>query len=376
MISILIVDRDSTARSALQQAFERFDGVGCATIQPSAASAATSLADGRHGLLLAIDSDAAVDGWEHARRARAANPAIAIGYLSAPDDRAWSVAGVPHSVVFDATADPAMIATVFLRLCRFSRRGAGFAVDRGARADLPDLSTARARLGPLGNDLIHLSQVNAMGMMATTLANELTQPLTMISNHLAVARMLVERAGDPLLITQSLQAASDGSRSAGEIIRTLQSLASPRELHPDSVVLDAMLRDVADIVTLGRPDARITLDVPGSLLVSCDRILIQQTLLNLLQNAVDAADGSPIDIVITASDKGQVVEICVADAGPGVDRTLLPDVFEPFVTTKSDGLGIGLPICKAIVEAHGGVITLRNRVERGAIACFTVPRAA
>ncbi|WP_010187110.1 sensor histidine kinase [Sphingomonas sp. PAMC 26605] len=376
MTSILIVDHDTVARTALKQAFERFDGVRCATIQPSAAPDAASLTDGRHGIILAIDSDGSADRWEQARRARADDPAIAIGYLSGNDDHAWSAAGVPHSVVFDATADPATIATVFLRLCRLAQQGVGFAVDRGARADLPDLSTARARLASLGNDLIHLSRLNAMGMMATTLADELSQPLTTISNHLAVARMLVDRAGDPVLIAQSLQAATEGSRSAGEIIRTLQSLATPRETHQDSVVLDDMLRDAADIVTLGRPGARITLDLPASLIVSCDRILIQQTLLNLLQNAVDAADGTPVDIVISASDKGQVVEICVADSGPGIDRTLLPDVFEPFVTTKSDGLGIGLPICKAIVEAQGGVITLRNQAERGAIACFTVPRIA
>lgn len=374
MTSILIVDRASVARDALEQAFERNDGVRCATRDPAIPHAAPSLADDHDGMILAIHSDRPVRGWDLARSAREAQPTIAIGYLT-DGDQGWGAAGVPHSIVFEATADPAMIATVFLRLCNHARGEPGFPVDRGARADLPELSTARARLGPLGNDLIHLSRLNATGMMATTIANELTQPLTAIGNHLAVARMLIERDGDPVLIAQALQAAAEGNRAAGEIIRTLQSLASPREQHQEQVALDAMLRDVADIVTLGRPDARITFDVPGALTVECDRILTQHTLLNLLQNAIDAAAGSPVDIVISASDKGQVVEICVSDTGPGIDRTLLPSVFEPFVTTKSDGLGIGLPICKAIVEAQGGVITLRNRAERGAIACFTVPQS-
>lgn len=376
MTSILIVDRASAARAALQEAFERRDGVRCAAIDPPPTPAVTSAASGHDGMILAIDTDRPADGWALARSARAAHPALAIGYLADAGDDAWGAAGVPHSVVFAATADPAIITSVFLRLCRRTRGETGFVVDRGARADLPELSTARARLGPLGNDLIHLSRLNAMGMMATTIANELTQPLTTIGNHLAVARMLVERDGDATLIAQSLQAATEGNRSAGEIIRTLQSVATPRETLHDHVALDAMLHDAADIVRLGRPDARITLDLPAALIVACDRILIQQTLLNLLQNAIDAADGARVDIVISASDKGQVVEICVSDSGPGIDRTLLPSVFEPFVTTKSDGLGIGLPICKAIVEAQGGVITLRNRPERGAIACFTVPRVA
>jgi signal transduction histidine kinase len=370
--SILIVDRHSPARAALERAFAHREGVRCAAIDPPATDA--SAANGHDGLIVAIDCSAPALGWELARRARRAHPAIAIGYLTAHDGPDWGAAGVPHSVVFDAASDPAMIATVFLRLCDVARRGTGFPVDRGARGDLPELSTARARLGPLGNDLIHLSRLNATGVMATTIANELTQPLTTISNHLAAARMLVERDGDPALIAQSLQAATDGNRAAGDIIRTLQSLATPRETVRDQVALDAMLRDAADIVTLGHPEARITFDLPAALIVACDRILIQQTLLNLLQNAIDAANGVPVDIVISASDKGQIVEICVADTGPGIDRTLLPSVFEPFVTTKSDGLGIGLPICKAIVEAQGGVITLRNRAERGAIACFTVPR--
>lgn len=371
MTSILIVDHDPIASTALQQAFGRCEGVTYATLAPSA----PPTTGGHDGILVAIDGGSSARGWALAREARAADSTVAIGYLSTHGDRDWAALGVPQSIVFDPTADPLAIVTVFLRLCQRARRETGFTVDRGALADLPDLSTARARLGPLGNDLIHRSRLNAMGMMATTIANELTQPLTTINNYLAVARTLVERDGGPPAVIAALQAAAEASRSAGEIIRTLQSLTAPRETLQEPVALDAMLRDVADIVTLGRPDARITFDLPDSLIVRCDRILIQHTLLNLLQNAVDATDGTPVDIGISASDKGQVVEICVADSGPGIDRALLPNVFEPFVSTKSDGLGIGLSICKAIVEAHGGVITLRNRIDRGAIACFTVPLA-
>lgn len=372
MTSILIVDRHSSLRTSLQAAFER-DGGACATLDPSVADdAVSSAALDRDGVLVRIDDDALPRGWDVARQARAANPAVAIGYLSTRGTSDWAASGVPDSVVYAPTSDPIEITAAFLALCRPASIQKAMGEPHGERPS----GTARARLGPLGNDLIHGSRRNAMGMMATTIANELTQPLTTIGNYLAVARAVVESRGDSALVLESLQAAIEASRTAGHIIRTLQSLTTRPEARLEQVALTDTLRDAADIVTLGRPDARITLDLPHSLIVLGDRILLQQTLLNLLQNAVEAAAGTPVDILVTASDKGQVVEVCVADSGPGVDRMLLPNVFEPFVTTKADSLGIGLSICKAIIEAQGGVITLRNRATCGAIACFTVPGIA
>lgn len=375
MTSILIVDRDSSVRTSLQAAFHRRDGVACAALDPSESHSDLSNAAHEHdGILVGIDDDPLAHGWAVARQAREAHPAIAIGYLSPHGERSWAASGVPHSVVFATTADPVETAAAFLLLCRPAHAAPPDMCAHAGHTPQHVPCTPNPRLGRLGNDLIHASRRTAMEMMATTIANELNQPLTTISNYLAVARSVVQSDGDRALVLDSLQSAADASRSAGTIIRNLQSLTTQHDAPLEPVALDQTLRDIAEIVSLGRHQARISLDLPESLTVLGDRILIQQTLLNLLQNAVEASNGTAVDILVSASNKDQIVEICVADTGPGIDRTLLRTVFDPFVTSKTEGLGVGLSICQASVEAQGGVITLRNRANGGAIACFTVPR--
>ncbi|HET9428461.1 MAG TPA: ATP-binding protein, partial [Allosphingosinicella sp.] len=107
--------------------------------------------------------------------------------------------------------------------------------------------------------------------------------------------------------------------------------------------------------------------------VRADRIQVQQVLINLIRNACEAAAGRPCRISIRTSRVAGHLETCVCDTGPGIPEDILPDVFESFVTSKADGMGIGLSISRTIVEAHGGLMKAANLTEGGASLCFTLP---
>lgn len=128
------------------------------------------------------------------------------------------------------------------------------------------------------------------------------------------------------------------------------------------------------LASMGRSDLHIAYDLHGDATVLGDRVQIQQVMMNLLQNALEAADRLPLDVTIATVDQGSFVEIAVSDSGPGIEPALLPTVFDSFVTTRAEGTGIGLSICKAIVEAHGGRIAVDNGPAGGARFSFTLPR--
>jgi signal transduction histidine kinase/CheY-like chemotaxis protein len=240
--------------------------------------------------------------------------------------------------------------------------------------DATEHHRAQTRIAALQHELIHVSRVNAMGMLASSIAHELNQPLTMIHNHMVVAETLVARRKHDPRATHSLQAAADAALRAGDIIRNLKAMSVRREPVRAPVPLDETLREAAALAGLGRADVRMDLDLRGAATVLGDRVQIQQVMMNLLQNALDAAADDAVGIVIATADRGAFVEISVTDDGPGIEPALLPRMFDPFVTARAEGTGIGLSICKAIVEAHGGRIQAENRAGGGARFSFTLPR--
>jgi two-component system sensor kinase FixL len=238
--------------------------------------------------------------------------------------------------------------------------------------DVTDEHRAQQRVGVLQNELLHISRINAMGTMVSTIAHELNQPLTAIHNFATVAKTIVERGGDPSAALEALEGTISAALRAGDIIRNLRAMTTRREVMREPILLEEAIREVAGLATLGEPSARIAFDIPRLVTVLGDKVLIQQVLFNLVRNALEAAQGATVDVTIKVAERDDVIEVCVADTGPGIDRTVLPSVFDSFVTTKAEGTGVGLAISKAIVEAHGGVITARNGAERGAIFCFTL----
>ena len=250
----------------------------------------------------------------------------------------------------------------------------------GAMADLTERNRAEAEIRQMQNELIHVSRLSAMGAMASTLAHELNQPLAAVSNYIGGAKRLAARDGAVTLeLIEALDAAGAMSYRAGEIVRRLRELVSrgtvavlaqrlPELINEASVLgfVDEALRGIQH---------RFDFD-PAAQWVLADRIQIQQVLINLMRNAVEAmAECDRREILVSTRDTGSMIEISIADSGPGVPPEQVHGLFSHFMTTKSGGMGIGLPISRTIVELHGGKIWAENRPEGGAIFRFTLPKA-
>jgi two-component system sensor kinase FixL len=246
--------------------------------------------------------------------------------------------------------------------------------------DLSEQQRAELRLKELQGELIHVSRLSAMGTMASTLAHELNQPLTAIANYLEAARELIDADDAPreLLIEAVSESASEALR-AGRIVRRLRDFVARGETERRIEPLPTLIEDA---LRLGLTGARergvrsfVSLD-PAATHVLADRVQVQQVLVNVLRNAVEALrNGEVSDITTSTLRDGTMVRISVADTGPGLDPTIAPRLFQAFASNKQDGMGLGLSICRTIVEAHGGRIWAEPGTDRGTVFHFTLPAA-
>jgi len=250
----------------------------------------------------------------------------------------------------------------------------------GAMADRTEQHRTESELRRTQAELIHVSRLSAMGTMASTLAHELNQPLTALSNFISGARRMAEKADAPReVLLQALDGAEAAARRAGEILRRLRELVSRGKVsvqieHLPQLIEEACVLAFVDEHALGLRH-RLELD-PEALWVRVDRIQIQQVLINLVRNAVEAMSGMALrEVVISTRLDRNMVEIQVSDTGAGIRPEHLSSLFSEFMTTKSGGMGLGLPISRTIVEAHGGKIWAGNRDGGGAAFRFTLPRA-
>ncbi len=248
--------------------------------------------------------------------------------------------------------------------------------------DMTDRLADEERLSELSSDLAHVSRLSAMSELAADLAHELNQPLSASANFLAAASMLIERGEDIDRISELLGMANDQTLRAGEIIRRLRAFMARGEveIRPESV--EQTVRDAVDLVLVGTGQFHIRVDFdfdPNAESMLADRIQVQQVLVNLLRNSIDALrNAGSVSRQITLRSRKvakNMVEIEIADTGPGIPASVLEQLFSRFTTTKSErgGMGIGLSISKRIIEAHGGELKADNRPEGGASFRFTVP---
>jgi PAS domain S-box-containing protein len=260
----------------------------------------------------------------------------------------------------------------------------------GVARDITRARAAEERLAAAQARLLQVSRLGATGAMAAGLAHEINQPLTAVSNYTSAAARLLGEPGSPPPpvprleeVRRVLPAATAQARRAGDILARLRGFISDGagEHHPEP--LDEVLHDAAAIAgaTLAREQAELLLDIPRPLgHVRVDRVQIQQVLLNLLRNAAEAMrEGNQRRVRLSAwrvapapPDAGGVV-IEVADTGPGLPPEVEAHLFEPFITTKPDGLGVGLAICRSIIEAHGGTLQADRGREGGACFRITLP---
>jgi signal transduction histidine kinase len=222
-----------------------------------------------------------------------------------------------------------------------------------------------------------------MGELAASLAHELSQPLTgILANAQAAQRLLAAAPPNLDEVRAGLADIVADDRRAGDIIRRLRELLKKGETRRVLLDLNALVEDVVKLVgtdALLRGVA-ITLDADPALPpLRADRVQLQQVVLNLLMNAMEAmvetAEPSRAVIVRTQCLDGQMVHVSVKDWGPGIAEEAAVRIFEPFYTTKSDGMGMGLSIARSIVEAHGGRIWATSNPTGGATVHFTVPAA-
>lgn len=247
--------------------------------------------------------------------------------------------------------------------------------------DLTERQETEARLQELQSELVHISRLTAMGEMASTLAHELNQPLSAINNYLRGLSRLNEASSlNPEQLKDGLNKAADQAMRAGQIIRRLRDFVARGESERRVESLPKLIEEASALALVGARDlgvrVRFNLD-PSIDLVLVDRVQIQQVLLNLIRNAMDAMEQlerRELTITTTHYDDGLAL-IGVADSGLGISAEVASQLFQPFVTTKRQGMGVGLSISRTIVEAHGGKIWVEPNPGGGALFKFTLQRA-
>jgi two-component system sensor kinase FixL len=216
--------------------------------------------------------------------------------------------------------------------------------------------------------------------MASALAHELNQPLSAIANYLKGSKMLLAREPVPNeRVAEAVDRAANEALRAGEIIRRLRDFVSRGETERRIESLPKLIEEAAALALVGAKEhgVRVRFDFdPQVDLILADKVQIQQVVLNLIRNAVDAMSDSPrrsLTVSFAPSDNGMAV-VSVADTGPGISVQVAGQLFQPFITTKRSGMGVGLSISRTIVEAHGGKIWVDANQSGGAVFRFTVER--
>lgn len=258
----------------------------------------------------------------------------------------------------------------------------GDRVFTGFVRDLTEKQAADQRIEQLRSDLVHAARVSAMGTMASTLAHELNQPITAVANFVSGVRNLLEdyNPDDRAMIDGGLAEAYEEALRAGGIVRRLREFVSRGEVEKSVEDVHDLVESASKLALIGAREkgveARFRLD-PAARNVLVDKIQIQQVLINLMRNAIEAMSNS-VTRVLTVScvpDEEGFLRVSVCDTGPGVAPEIAENLFRAFNSTKSSGLGLGLSICRTIVEANGGRIWMERAAGGGACFHFTLVRA-
>ncbi|WP_341644595.1 sensor histidine kinase [Thauera sp. SDU_THAU2] len=248
------------------------------------------------------------------------------------------------------------------------------------RASLRAREEAEARVRSHQEQMEHLSRLSILGELSGSLAHEINQPLTTIGNY---ARSLLRRHADGRLndaaVVEACGEIGSEAERAGDIMRRIRDFARKRSAVREPVDMPALVdgtRKLIEGMLLHAPTIVCENDLPRGCEVLADAPQIQQVLLNLVKNAIDAGRDLPperqaLTIHLETADKRLLVH--VIDQGCGLSAEQQSHLFEPFFTTKPDGLGLGLPICKTIVEAHGGRLWAESNVPSGMRFTFSLP---
>jgi PAS domain S-box-containing protein len=246
-------------------------------------------------------------------------------------------------------------------------------------AEIAERERSDARLQLLQLEFFHAARLNAAGQMAAALAHELNQPLTAAVNSVNAARRLIadDRQQANGKISETMSEAVEQALRAGQIIRRLRDFLTRGEAEKRSEDIVPMVEDAGELALTGTRTLGVKVHYrfdPHASRVLVDRTQVQQVLINLMRNAVEAmaaSDRRELEVKTCLLDD-ETIEIAVADSGPGLSPEVAAHLFEPFVSTKRNGMGLGLSICRSIVEAHGGRLWANPGPDGGTIFCFTL----
>ncbi len=230
------------------------------------------------------------------------------------------------------------------------------------------------------SELTRISRLSLLGEMASSLAHELNQPLFTTVGYTRAGRQLLLRGGDRDAVVDLMNRAEAEAQRAADVLKSIRGFLKQGG-QASAVSLPAV---IDEMLALAKPEAAragiaVTVSLPPDLpALWADKVQIDQVLLNLLRNSIDAllaVSGRTKEIVVAAELHGGMVEISVTDTGPGVPEDKIDPLFDLFFTTKPSGMGLGLPICRSIIEAHGGRLWLAANSAAGARFAFTLPVA-
>ncbi len=245
--------------------------------------------------------------------------------------------------------------------------------------DLTEARNTEAELQALQTDLLHSSRLSAVGTLASALAHEINQPLSAITNYLSAARDMLDSGAEEnkdSLYEAMRESVSEALR-AGTIVRRLREFVSKGELNRKRLSIAQLVEDATILGLVGAHDQGVESSIeidPDTNHVFADRVQIQQVMINLMRNAIEAMADSAVKHLNIAvrSTPDDKVEIAISDTGKGIDPDIADKIFDPFTSTKHSGMGLGLSICRTIVEAHEGTISAAPNPEGGTIFRITL----
>jgi PAS domain S-box-containing protein len=253
----------------------------------------------------------------------------------------------------------------------------------GSVRDVHDQKIQAEALVQWREQVQHAARLTSMAEMAAALAHELNQPLTAIRNFSAATlrRLDKEALRDTAEVRRAVQLIADEAMRAGRIMQHIRGVVRRDKIHCAPVQLDELVRRVQHLAELQARRLGATIDLrldPGLPPVLADRVLAEQLLLNLVRNgleAMHAVEGERRLVIATAAGEAGLAEVSVHDRGSGLPTDPGVDIYTPFVTTKDEGLGMGLAICRSIVESHQGHLWAEPRPDGGTVFRFTLPLA-
>jgi two-component system sensor kinase FixL len=246
--------------------------------------------------------------------------------------------------------------------------------------DISARQSASHKLQELQSELTHMSRLNEMGHMSSALAHELNQPLAAIMNYLRAAQRTVGAVEDASVVRarEMMEKALEQTSRAGQVIKRLREFTEKRDSSRTVESLNHVIQEAIELALVGAAvlDVKVQKSLAENLPeVFVDRIQIQQVVLNLVRNAVEAMEEVSIRrlTVVTRIDGEGNVQASFLDTGPGMPDEVIRRLFEAFVTTKENGMGIGLSICRSIIEAHGGRLWMEPAPGGGTEFHFSLP---